>query len=267
MENEKKLYQKWWFWIIMLIIVAIIAVTLVILIAFNMINPDKNLTNLSKELKQYDNNIAVYQSSGKNTILINCYAKDKNEMTDKSKDIGKIMGEHIEYLSIYEDIVFYFYTDEGEKATFTFDIDKREVKEKDTETWILEDSTAQKNIENEIKELEEKKEILSKEISGLENEKSNLDTSIEKLNSDIIKLKGEPKTYPAGKLVVGVDVPIGKYKIYDGSSNFVVYSSYGKLEVNIILGKGSHGISEYIYTFKEDDKIEADSSFKLVAIE
>ena len=137
--------------------------------------------------------------------------------------------------------------------------------------------TEEKNREQEakIKELSqsEKQEELNNTIKGLEGkvealttEKQTLETEIENLKGDVIKIKGEPKTYPAGHLTAGTDVPIGKYKIYGGNSNFVVYSAYGSLQVNIILGS-SYGVDEYIYTFKNGDKIEASSSFKLVEVE
>ena len=122
--------------------------------------------------------------------------------------------------------------------------------------------------------LEEKQKEITKNISALETKKSELEkqkqeleNQITSLSGDVIKLKGEPRTYPAGHLTAGTDIPVGKYKIYGGSSNFVVYSKYGDLEVNIILGGSYGGVSEYIYTFRSGDKVEARSSFKLIEVE
>lgn len=134
-----------------------------------------------------------------------------------------------------------------------------EISDKEKEIRELQQEDRQKEIQNNIKTLENKQEELTKE-------KETLESQIASLKQDVIKIKGEPKTYPAGQLTAGVDVPIGKYKIYGGKSNFQVYSSSGRLQVNIILG-GSYGVDEYIYTFKTDDKIEASSSFKLIEIE
>lgn len=117
------------------------------------------------------------------------------------------------------------------------------------------------------KEIKQTVDNLKKEQESLETQKKQLETEINTLKDDIIKLKGEPKTYPAGHLTAGTDIPIGKYKIYGGKSNFVVYSSSGSLKVNIILGSGSFAVSEYIYTFSTGDRIQANSSFKLVSIE
>lgn len=123
----------------------------------------------------------------------------------------------------------------------------------------LSQSDKQAEINQNIKDLTTK-------VTDLTSQKEKLEKDIENLKSDVIKIKGEPKQYPAGQLTAGTDVPTGKYKIYGGNSNFVVYSSYGKLKVNIILGT-SIGVDEYIYTFETGDKIKAESSFKLVAVE
>lgn len=122
----------------------------------------------------------------------------------------------------------------------------------------LSQTDKQAEIENSIKALESK-------VNTLTSQKTQLESEIETLKADVITLKGEPKTYPAGQLTAGIDVPIGKYKIYGGSSNFIVRSSSGGLRVNTILG-GNYGVDEYIYTFRYGDKIDAHSSFKLVEV-
>ena len=125
---------------------------------------------------------------------------------------------------------------------------------------------------NELRKTEKQQELINNisrlegEQKTLETKKQSLEEEINSLQGEVIKIKGEPKTYPAGHLTVGTDIPAGKYKIYDGKSNFVVYSAYGDLEVNTILGS-SYGVNEYIYDFKNGDKVEASSSFKLVAVE
>lgn len=265
-KKEKNFYKKWWFWVIIAIMIAIVSFTSIILIGFYMINPDKNLTEIAKELQNYDNNITIYQSADKNIILINLNANTIEEINDKSRKIGEILGKYLEYLGMYNDIKFNISTKEGEKTTFTFDIETKKVNEETNEIWILDDSVAYNKKQEELKELETKKSELSTDIASLEEKKQTLNSEIEQLNGEAIKLKGTPKTYPAGHLTAGTDIPLGRYKIYEGNSNFIVYSSTGKLEVNIILGE-SFGVDEYIYTFKSGDKIEANSSFKLVEVE
>ena len=128
----------------------------------------------------------------------------------------------------------------------------------------LQKDEEQKEIDNKIQELKSEQEDLEKDIESKKEEKSSLEEEIEKLNGDVITVKGKAKSYPAGQLVAGEDFEAGRYKIYGGSSNFIVYSRYGDLEVNTILG--DWGVDEYVYTFNNGDEIEAHSSFKMQPI-
>lgn len=130
---------------------------------------------------------------------------------------------------------------------------------------ILQKDDEQKKINDKITELREEQERLEKEIENKKNEKSKLEKEIDKLNGDVITARGKAKTYPAGQLIAGEDFKVGRYKIYGGNSNFIVYSRFGDLEVNTILG--DWGVDEYIYTFNEGDEVEAHSSFKMQPIE
>lgn len=142
--------------------------------------------------------------------------------------------------------------------------DKIESSEK--QIAVLGKTEKQQELLNNINKLKAEQDNLTVQKQQLENEIKQKNEEIEKLKGEAIRVKGEPKTYPAGHLTVGTDIPEGKYKIYDGRSNFIVYSAYGELQVNTILGS-SYGASEYIYNFKNGDKVRADSSFKLVAVE
>lgn len=129
----------------------------------------------------------------------------------------------------------------------------------------LQKDEEQEKINNKIQELKSEQEELEEDIKDKKSEKSSLEKELDKLNGDIVTAKGKAKTYPAGQLVAGEDFEVGRYKIYGGSSNFVVYSRFGDLEVNTILG--DWGVDEYVYTFNEGDEVEAHSSFKMQPIE
>ena len=266
-KKEKIFYKKWWFWIILLIMILIIGFIVIILVGFNMINPDKNLTELAKKLKDYDERITVFQSANKRTIAINCNFDNEGEATEKSTEIGKIINNYMDYLGAYKNISMDVYTENGMKTSFTIDTATRKIEKDKQETWALENSAAYNAEQNKLKEIQTKQNEIKSEISSLENKKQTLNTEIQELNSEVVKIKGQPKTYPAGQITAGTDIPVGKYKIYDGKSNFVVYSKSGELKVNIILGAENYGVNEYVYTFKEGDMVKANSSFKLVTIE
>lgn len=140
------------------------------------------------------------------------------------------------------------------------------VKELSEKVTDLQKEEEKNRIEKEIEDLEVNKKKIEQDIKTKEKEKTSIEQELKKLESEVITVKGKAKTYPAGYLVAGEDFEIGRYKIYGGSSNFVVYSEYGDLRVNIILG-GSYGVKEYIYTFRDGDEIKANSSFKLQPVE
>ena len=126
-KKEKIFYKKWWFWIILLIMILIIGFTVIILVGFNMINPDKNLTELAKKLKDYDERITVFQSANKRTIAINCNFDNEGEATEKSTEIGKIINNYMDYLGVYKNISIDVYTENGTKTSFTIDIATRKI--------------------------------------------------------------------------------------------------------------------------------------------
>ena len=123
------------------------------------------------------------------------------------------------------------------------------------------------NIDSSISDLQSEKSDVEADIKDLQDSIEDLKADKKKLESDIIQISGKSKKYPAGYLTAGKDFEIGRYKIYGGSSNFVVYSSSGALMVNIILGNDSYSVSEYIYEFSYGDKVEASSAFKMVPVE
>lgn len=129
----------------------------------------------------------------------------------------------------------------------------------------LQKDEEQKTINDKIQKLKEEQKDLEEDISDKKTEKTSLEKELKKLNGDITISKGKARSYPAGQLVAGEDFDTGRYKIYGGSSNFIVYSRFGDLEVNTILG--DWGVKEYVYTFNVGDEIEAHSSFKMQPIE
>ncbi len=261
MEKKKhgKLYTKWWFWVILLVIIVIVSFTSIILFAFTLINPDEGLSKLAKSLQEYHKDTMVYQSYDKSIINIDVNFDTQEEALESAKTIGKILGENINGISLFKEIVVNTSTKDGMRGTYVLDIATRELKNEKTEDWVLNNSSIYNKQQEEVNKLKSTKE-------ELEKTKTSLNDEIQKLKEEVVKIKGEPKKYPAGQLTAGTDIPLGKYKIYGGNSNFTVHSSYGDLKVNIILG-GSYGVEEYIYTFQQGDKIDARSSFYLVAVE
>ena len=130
---------------------------------------------------------------------------------------------------------------------------------------MLQLSEAEQETEIQVAKLKKEKKHLERQKSNLQIEVAQLERKIGELKKEAIKIAGRTKKYPAGYLTAGVDFPLGRYKVFGGSSNFVVYDASGRLRVNIVLG-GRVGVDEYIYNFEEGDEVVAHASFKLVLI-
>lgn len=106
---------------------------------------------------------------------------------------------------------------------------------------------------------------LAKAIDDLRATSAKLDDVQSKLTSgraELIALRGRiqrtkdaPIEMPAGQLVVGHDLPAGRYAVV-GDSNFQVFAEDGDLKVNTILG-GDYGVKEYVCFLEDGDRIEA----------
>lgn len=108
---------------------------------------------------------------------------------------------------------------------------------------------------------------LDNRILALYAEIESLNNQISVLQADVIRIAGESRAFPAGFFVAGEDFPVGRYRIYGGSSNFFVRDRNGRSRVNIIFGTRDTHVTEYIYRFAAGDEIEARSAFRMISVE
>lgn len=109
------------------------------------------------------------------------------------------------------------------------------------------------NLEKYIKYKDSYDSELSSDQAVLDSITSQADAMKKSLTQN-----GKPITLPAGKFVVGKDIPSGRYNV-TGTSNFMVD---GSTDVNTIL-KGPDctiGVSEYVCTLSDGDSIDAHGS-------
>lgn len=186
-----------------------------------------------------------------------------SEETGKKDELQEsydaVSAELVEQKKLYEDTSKEYEslaTEYGEYKTLT----------EDWAAFTEEEKAAALEVarrEGEILGLDESKAALEGEVAGLEER-------INALQGEVVRISGEPIQFPAGVFYAGQDFEVGRYKIYDGSSNFFVENSSGRNEVNIILAKPGNRYdnpSEYIYKFSAGEQIEARSSFKMVPVE
>ena len=175
-----------------------------------------------------------------------------------------------------------------EEEKVTYDELVAIISEKETELEELENKISQLSSERDSlqKEVDSNKEILAdiEEYKANKEEAEQLEEKISELNNQIsekeeelatltgkIRETGEkPIELPAGKFIVGHDLPEGRYKILPigRGSNFAAYNESGELVDNaIISSREGHGVPELVTFLFDGYIIEARSPFKYVPIE
>lgn len=120
----------------------------------------------------------------------------------------------------------------------------------------------------EVDALKEEVRVLDDKIKEKKTKIADLDEDIKFRKGDIKKLDAAPVSLPSGTFIVGKDVKALRYSASSAgqSGNFVVYSSFGDLKVNQILGS-DYGVSEHIFFADEGDIIESTMPTVLTPVE
>ncbi|MEK4871592.1 hypothetical protein [Niallia sp. FSL W8-1348] len=108
------------------------------------------------------------------------------------------------------------------------------------------------------------------EIEGKKDEIANLDSQIQQLQGGIKEAKGKAVELPAGKFIVGKDIPENRYKVLPigRGSNFAVFDENASVIDNTIISSSKgHGVPEYIVYLIDGYIIDAQSPFKYVPVE
>ena len=142
------------------------------------------------------------------------------------------------------------------------DLDSKKV-EYDKAVKAISDKAA---LETEIDRLGKVVETKTAEIAKLEETIIGKTEEIASLDGKITEKASQPVTLSAGFFTVGKDLQSSRYKVVPagGSGNFFVNEGS---KVNIILGDGDFGESEYIFTASDGDEIELTTSAKFIPIE
>ena len=170
------------------------------------------------------------------------------KIDDKEEELQRINGDVEVAQSNYE--------------TVSTDLSKVSDEYKEVQGIIAEKENVideKKKVQAELDELKKKGEKLKKSIRDKEAELSSITGKVK-------EAKGQPKVLSAGKFIVGKDLPAARYKVVPngGMGNFFVNQG---MDVNIILGSGDFGESEYVFEAFDGDEIELTTSAKFIPIE
>ena len=176
------------------------------------------------------------------------YEEMIQKLDDKEEELQRINGDVEVAQSNYESV--------------SADLSKVSDEYKEVQGIIAEKEKVideKEKVQAELDELKKKEEKLKKSISDKESELSSITGKVK-------EAKGQPKILSAGKFIVGKDLPAGRYKVVPngGMGNFFVNQG---MDVNIILGSGDFGESEYVFEAFDGDEIELTTSAKFIPIE
>lgn len=134
-----------------------------------------------------------------------------------------------------------------------------ELEEKKDLVAQVEEYNANKDkYQSELSDLQKQVDDKKSNLSAIESDITAKQAELDKLNGEIVKASGTPITVPSGDYTIGSDIKAGRYRI-SGSSNFVAYTSTGKLYINTILGDSSVGDGDYIGTLSDGMTIRCSS--------
>ena len=179
----------------------------------------------------------------------------------------------------YEKIKLDFETKQKIITTYEEDITELESKEAELKEVIEfnqeivdkvnESETVLADLESKKNDLETENSSLEKSVNNLKTEKEDLQAEIDKLNGELVQATGSPIELDPGMWFQGTDeIPVGRYTVSNGDSNFFVYDEDGNAYVNIILDDtdSGWGVTEYTFVLIEGSIIETDSGCTLTPV-
>jgi predicted phage tail protein len=147
---------------------------------------------------------------------------------------------------------------------------KNNIKEKQNEYDETLEIIAQKDdIKEEARKIERETQAKEKAIEKLDADIKAQETVLASVSGKVKEKEDDPIQLSAGQFIVGSDIPASRYKVVaaGNSGNFVVYSSYGDLKVNTILGNGDFGVKEYVFFAEVGDSIDLANPAKFIPVE
>ncbi|MCD8356288.1 MAG: hypothetical protein LUE11_06925 [Clostridia bacterium] len=141
--------------------------------------------------------------------------------------------------------------DEYKDITAKIDLYEKELEKKeDLVEQVNEYDENKEKYQSELEDLKKQVEEKESDLSTIESDITTKQAELDKLKGEIVKASGDPITVPSGDYTIGTDIQAGRYRI-SGSSNFVAYTSSGRVYINTILGDSRVGDGDYIGTLSD----------------
>lgn len=109
MEEKKKLYQKWWFWVCIVLIVLIISFTAIMMVGFFVAT--SGISGVAKQIQNISENTTLYSSAGNNTLILQIDHFDKLKDGDLKEMINIIKDNSNTTFENYSKFIILNYID------------------------------------------------------------------------------------------------------------------------------------------------------------
>lgn len=115
MEEKKKLYQKWWFWVCIVLIVLMIGFTSIVMIGFNIAT--SGISGVARQVQDISENATLYSSAGNNTLVLQINHCNNLKDGDLAKMLDIIKTNSNTTFSNYSRFITlnYFDSDDGQE--------------------------------------------------------------------------------------------------------------------------------------------------------
>lgn len=115
MEEKKKLYQKWWFWICIVLLALIVGFVVIMIVAFN--TATSGISGVAMQIQNISENTTLYSSAGGKSLILQIDHYDNLKNGDLNKMLDIIKANSNTVFSNYSKLIVlnYFDSDEGQK--------------------------------------------------------------------------------------------------------------------------------------------------------
>ena len=109
MEEKKKLYQKWWFWVCIVLLALIVGFVIIMAIAFSTVT--SGISGVAIQIQNISENATLYSSAGDNTLILQIDHFDKLEDGKLEEMFDIIRANNDSIFSNYSKFIIFNYID------------------------------------------------------------------------------------------------------------------------------------------------------------
>ena len=109
MEEKRKVYQKWWFWVCIVLLALIVGFVIIMAIAFSTVT--SGISGVAMQIQNISDNATLYSSAGDNILILQIDHFDKLKDGDLKEMINTIKDNSSTTFESYSKFIILNYID------------------------------------------------------------------------------------------------------------------------------------------------------------